>query len=353
MNTLEINDLNGIKYKVVSKTIIYLGKTLKAKRWVELTDNHYNRIVSDFYKKPVMENVVKEFVNLSNGQVKTSNINKFYIKDIMIKTLLHYCKWSVEDALKSKEVMGYFYAGTLENKKMFGDNLSENTKIEKRISLGGKGVASNPKNFPVKTVKNVLDKYNVNNNWYDPSCGWGARLLGAMAKNVNYFGTDPNHLLCDRLINLANDYKSSVINCKSSVEIKTQGSEIFVKEWVNKMGLIFTSPPYFNLEDYKIGKQSYVNGSTYSSWLKTYLTPTIVNSKKYLINEGYIVININNFNEYDLVNDVKDICKNNGLKHIDTMVLENIKRTNSHNGFNNNSEGLMVFKKNQQQLTMF
>lgn len=332
-------------YNVVSKVINYLGKTLKAKSWVDLTDEHYNSIVGDFYNKPSMDSVEKEFLNISNGGVKSSNITRFYVKDLMAKTLLHYCKWSVEDAMKSKDVMGYFYAGTLNNKKMFGDNLSENTKIEKRISIGGKGVASNPKNFPIKTVREVLSKYNVNNNWYDPSCGWGARLLGAMSENVNYFGTDPNNILTDRLRCMSSDYKSQIQCCESIIDIKTQGSEVFVPEWENRMGLAFTSPPYFNLEDYKVGKQSYTDGVSYESWLKNYLTHTIVNIKRYLIDDGFMVININNFDGFDLVKDTKDICESLGFSHIDTMTLKNVKRTNSHNGFNDNSEGLMVFSK--------
>lgn len=332
-------------YEVVEKTINYLGKTLKAKKWVNLTDEHYNKIVSDFYKKPSIIDVNKEFINISLGKVKSANITRYYVKDIMSKTLLHYCKWSLEDAMKSKEVMGYFYAGTLSNKKLFSDNLSENTKIEKRISLGGKGVSSNPKNFPIKTVREVLNKYNVNNNWYDPSCGWGARLLGAMSENVNYFGTDPNYLLTERLVNLANDYRRVIKDCSSAVDIKTQGSEIFIEEWAGKMGLAFTSPPYFNLEDYGIGDQSYKEGGSYFNWLKSYLTPTILNIKEYLIDDGFMIININNFDKYDLVNDTKRICKKQGFRYIETMILKNVKRTNSHNGFNDNSEGLMVFSK--------
>ena len=334
------------EYKIVSKEINYLGKSLKTKLWVELTDEHYNKIVSDFYAKPLLEDVENEFSKISKGGVKLANITKNYVKDLMAKTILYYCKWSLEEALLSKDVMGHFYAGTLSNKKLFSDNLSENVKIEKRISLGGKGVATNPRNFPIKTVRQVLTKYNVNNNWYDPSCGWGARLLGGMSENVNYFGTDPNYLLTERLIALGDDYRASIKDCTSTIDIRTQGSELLVKEWVGKMGLAFTSPPYFNLEDYKVGNQSYVAGDSYSKWLDTYLEPTIANIKEYLIEDGFMVININNFDKYDLVADTKEICENNGFDYVETMVLTNTKRTNSHNGFNDNSEGMMVFSKN-------
>lgn len=332
-----------MKYDIIGKEIKYLGETLKAKAWADISDSHYEKIVSEYYMKPNIESVDMELKNIHNGGVKSSNITRYYVKDVMAKTKLHYCKWSVEDAMKSKDVIGYFYAGILNNKKMFGDHLSENTKIEKRISLGGKGVASNPKNFPIKTVRDVLLKYNINNKYYDFSCGWGARLLGAMSCGVDYFGTDPNFILTDRLKSLSDRY-SKVNKCSCVVDIRAQGSEIFVPEWQNTIGVAFTSPPYFNLEDYRVGKQSYSDGIMYSDWLEYYLRPTIENIREYLVCGGHIVININNFDEFDLVGDTMNICKDVGFEYIETMDLKNIKRTNSHNGFNDNSEGLMVFK---------
>lgn len=68
----------------------------------------------------------------------------------MSKVTLYTSKWSVEEALESKDVCGFFYASIQYNKKMYGDNLSEKDKIQKRFALGGKGVAQNPTNFPLK-----------------------------------------------------------------------------------------------------------------------------------------------------------------------------------------------------------
>lgn len=177
----------------------------------------------------------------------------------------------------------------------------------------------------------------------------GARLTGALKNKVNYYGTDPNYLLTDRLKQLAKDYKDT-LNQKTIVDIRTQGSEEFNADWVNTMGIAFSSPPYFYLEDYKIGKQSYKEGTTYQEWLDNYLEPTIKNIYQYLILEGYLLFNINNFDKYNLVEDVKKIAIKNGFKYVGNHTLKNIKRAKSTGEFNDNSEQIMIFIKNENGL---
>ena len=211
--------------------------------------------------------------------------------------------------------------------------------------MGGKGVCSKPANFPIKTVDAVLSKYNVNNIWYDFSCGWGDRLMGALKNKVNYLGTDPNYLLTERLDQLAKDYKAVNGLNRGIIKIRTQGSEVFVPEWENKVGLAFSSPPYFYLEDYKIGNQSFKEGVSYEDWKENYLRPTIKNIKRYLVDNGNFLLNINNFLNYNLVEDTKNIAEQEGFKFIENYRLENIKRCKSTQGFNDNSENIMVFRK--------
>lgn len=213
------------------------------------------------------------------------------------------------------------------------------------MRLGGKGVCSKPANFPIKTVDQILEKYNVNNYWYDFSCGWGDRLMGALKNKVNYLGTDPNYLLTERLKKLTLDYKKVNNLNRGIVDIRTQGSESFIPDWENKVGLAFSSPPYFYLEDYKIGNQSFKEGVSYEEWKENYLRPTIKNIKKYLIDNGNFLLNINNFLNYNLVEDTKKIAEQEGFTFVEYYQLDNIKRCNSKNGFNDNSEKIMVFRK--------
>ena len=216
-------------------------------------------------------------------------------------------------------------------------------KMIKAIELGGKAYASKPTNFPLKTVDYVLENYNVNNNWYDFSCGWGVRLTGALKHNVNYFGTDPNFVLVDRLHKFAKDYRS-VVDGNSVVDIRITGSEVYNEDWKNKIGLAFSSPPYFSLEDYKIGKQSYTEGTSYEDWKNNYLRPTINNIYYYLIQEGYFLLNINNFDKFDLVGDSIAIAEEIGFKLVKVDSLENNNRC-KRDGFMDSNEGILVFIK--------
>lgn len=327
------------------KKIEYNGETLETKHFVEISDNEFEELKEQYYRKPDYEDVKKQFVSIANGGVKNNDITNYYVKDLMAKTKIYYNKWSIEDVFNCKDLVSFFIGKTLDNKKIFPDTDSTIKKIETAMRLGGKGVATKPANFPIKTVDEILQRYNVNNNYYDFSCGWGARLTSSLKNRVNYYGTDPNYLLTERLNNLANDYKE-ILNQDTKVDIRTQGSEVFVPEWENKIGLAFSSPPYFYLEDYKVGNQSFKEGTSYQEWKDNYLEPTFRNIFYYLIQEGYFILNINNFKDFKLVEDSVEIAQKVGFVLIGEHRLDNIKRCKSSGGFNDNSERILVFVKN-------
>ena len=343
----------------MSKKIIkYKNKILETNNWIEINLNKYLKIKKQYNEKPNFEEVIDEIIKINNGGTKNSAITKYYFKDIMNKVVCWGNKWSLEDVFNCKELVEHFYAKTLLNKKMYSSN-NDLKNIEKAIQMGGNHQARKPTNFPIKTVDEILKKYNINNNWYDFSCGWGARLTGALKNKVNYYGTDPNYLLTKKLNQLANDYKNTVVQ-NTIVDIRTQGSEIFIPEWENKMGVAFSSPPYFNLEDYKIGNQSYKEGITYQQWLNNYLKPTIKNIYKYLIDDGIFLINIKNFNKLKLEEDTIKIAKEVGFNYIKSEELINIQRTYKYKSKHTNQEKIYVFAKkenidikNDNQLTIF
>ncbi len=327
------------------KTIEYKGRVLNTIHHKEMSHELAQELKEAYYEKPNFELVKKEFKNLANGKVKYTNIERYYFRELMSKVVLHHSKWSIEDVFECKELLELFYSKTLKNDKVFPQDQPLIRNIETAFRLGGKGVAAKPSNFPIKYADEIINTYNINGNYYDPSCGWGVRLMSSLRNNVNYFGTDPNYMLVDQLKQLSNDYKEVNPSNNSSVDIRACGSEILQEDWINKMGLCFTSPPYFNLEDYKIGEQSWNENVTYQQWLDNYLSPTLDNIKQYLIEGGHLAININNFDNYNLVEDVMNLATQKGFVYQTTHTLKNIKRANSNGGLNDNSEGIMVFKK--------
>ena len=325
--------------------ISYNGAEGDFMHWEEITEEERKNLEEQYYQKPSFEAVKREFKRVSGGNTA---ITRYYFKDLMAKVKMRRAKWTIEEVFQSKDVLGIF-VGRVHNQKFFTESEvnSEITKIETAIRVGGAGIAYKPANFPIKTVDSILKRYNVNGNYYDYSCGWGARLFSSLRNGVNYYGTDPNYLLVDRLKQLSSDYRESAGLFCPSVDIRTTGSEIFHSEWENKIGVCFSSPPYFDLEDYRIGEQSIKNNDTYDKWLEHYMKPTFENCYKYLVKDGYFIINIKNFDKHNMVDDARRLAEEVGFTFLHYETLNVMDRPNTLNNDERDlSEKIQVFKKN-------
>lgn len=323
-----------------SKIIEYNGKQINTQYWTKVEDSERLEIKSEFFQLPPYEEVITQFKRLQKGGPKMDKVNRYYFRKLMAATKGAESNWSVEEIFESNDLIGMFKSIVESgSKKVFQETRTLAQNIEKAIGLSS--YARFPTNYPLQSVEKILSTYNVNNNWYDFSCGWGARLIGAMRNNVNYFGTDPNYLLCEQLENLKKDY-SSINKVSSTIEICCAGSEEFKPEWENKIGLAFSSPPYFNFEDYKYGNQSYKEGVSYEDWKENYLRPTFKNIYKYLIKDGYFLINIKNLKKYPLVEDSLKIAQECGFIFKEVVPMDdNIQRPN----ISDYVEPILVFTK--------
>jgi len=173
-------------------------------------------------------------------------------------------------------------------------------------------------NFPPLTAKYLYGKYteHCKNNetvvLYDPSAGWGGRLLGALSiddRNIHYIGTDPNrdhdtvggrtkyHELAD-FFNDKTNKGSSLFPHLNSYEIYQLGSEEIAQDknfqkWKGKVDMVFTSPPYFSKEAYSEDEgQSYKKFGQYDAWKKGFLEPTLWTAFHWLRNDRYLLWNI-------------------------------------------------------------
>ena len=328
-----------------TRHIKHLGQETDTVYFTDISEEQYEDIVEKMYEKPHYSFVREQMANIYMYNKTTNNyITDYYFKDLMYDTKVWYNKWSISEMLKCKELVELFVKKIQCNDKVYPKDQPLINNFKTALRLGGKGIASQVPNFPLDVADMIIRAYNVNNNYYDFSCGWGVRLTSAMKNCVNYYGTDPNNLLVERLNKLTRDFKIQTYS-RSNVNIYCQGSEIFIPELENKIGLAFSSPPYFYLEDYKHGNQSWKQGMSYEMWLETYMKPTIKNIHIYLIENGYFCININNFDKFNLVEDTKKIAEEIGFKLYDCIYLKNIKRVNSIGEFNENGERIMIFVK--------
>lgn len=220
-------------------------------------------------------------------------------------------------------------------------------------------------NFPPMIAKFLYEKYTDKIktqkviNVYDPSSGWGGRILGAMALNsdrhINYIGTDPNtdnslpEIGITRYEYLASFFNDNTISEAhrmfgmkrvNTFEVFQHGSEEIHKDpkfqkYKGQLDFIFTSPPYFNREGYSDDEeQSLKKFPQYEAWRKGFLEQTLATCVEYLKPKRYLLWNIADIKVgslyYPLEQDSKDILKKLGMefKGIEKMCLMNMPGAN-------------------------
>ena len=128
---------------------------------------------------------------------------------------------------------------------------------------------------------------------WDMSCGYGGRLLGANLVGVGkYIGTEP----CEKT--MLGIKKMAEFCVSIPIELHQCGSEDFIPE-DESIDLCFTSPPYFNTEQYSVEKsQSWVKFPSKEEWREGFLKKTFSNCWHGLKPNGLMVINIANVKTY-------------------------------------------------------
>jgi hypothetical protein len=190
-----------------------------------------------------------------------------------------------------------------------------------RLSCGQPAV-----NFPALTAKWIYENYTNHIDTdeplhiYDSSSGWGGRILGAMSsrKKIHYVGTDPNpdnfldeegisryeymaKFYNDNCVDDFSDKLTTFFDVKkqgNTYELFQDGSELIsnnpkFQKYKGKLDISFTSPPYFNREQYSQDeKQSFKAYGEYEDWRDNFLKPTLTTIYEYLKNDRYILWNI-------------------------------------------------------------
>jgi tRNA1(Val) A37 N6-methylase TrmN6 len=185
-------------------------------------------------------------------------------------------------------------------------------------------------NFNITLVVSIF-KFFKPENVLDFSAGWGDRLIGAMAYGCKYTGVDPSNCMNKRYKKMIEilDNKN-----KDNYKVYNKGFEDFdVKK--NTYDLVFTSPPFFDLEIYEDSiSQSAYKFNNVEKWKKNFLFPSLKKSFYGLKKNGYIAIYISDYTlngkRVSYVNDMKQYIKYNlNMKYVGTINWDNISNKNS------------------------
>ena len=153
---------------------------------------------------------------------------------------------------------------------------------------------------------------------WDPSMGYGGRLLGAIAAGVNYIGTDP----CVPTYEGLEQIRDAYAHTDKSYTLLRQGSETYNPE-EESLDFVFTSPPYFGWEAYgDEPEQSSIKFDTSEMWKEHFLKQTIANAHVGLKTGKYLALNVANTKQYKTFEeDTVTLAKEVGFEHVDTWWL--------------------------------
>jgi len=169
----------------------------------------------------------------------------------------------------------------------------------------------------------------------DFSAGWGGRCIAAMSLGIPYIGFDAN-------TKLESSYKQMIqtLEPAANVQLHFQPSETadFSKY---KYDLIFTSPPYFTLEEY-VGMPVY---NSDKAFLDVFFIPVVRNAWTHLYPGGHMALNMPE-QMYNAIKDclpkVKKILK---MPLMDRHAEEAVLGTDLRKGATERYEPIYIWKK--------
>ena len=241
--------------KIPLETVIKEWSKLKELSYEEISNlNGRSRLGCDLIDHYFFKNRIETIGNKGIHFFDFLENIEFYKSKKYIQTLLTFCEKN--NRYSDNEIKKYYYCYGL----CFG-----------RINA-----------FKITNALQLYHKYKPT-AILDPFCGFGGRLVAAMIQNINYIGVDLN-------IDLKSGYdkiKEDLGNLsESNVEIIFQ--DALSVDFSNKhYDMVFTSPPYENIEIYKNMEKK-----TTHEWSQFYTT-IFQKLWDHLQKDGIYAININ------------------------------------------------------------
>jgi hypothetical protein len=119
----------------------------------------------------------------------------------------------------------------------------------------------------------------------DFSSGWGGRCLAAMSMNIPYYGFDANYELKGAYSHM----KRILTKDRANIQMKFGPSEnVDFRKYRGKYDLVFTSPPYFTIEQYR----RMPDYGSKEGFLNIFFRPVVKNVWANLVKNGHLALNM-------------------------------------------------------------
>jgi len=223
----------------------------------ELKDVTFEKAIKDWYE--IKSKTAEEIENINGRSRLGCNLIDYYFFEQRIETIgnkgINFFKFVEEiEFYKTKK-----YIQTLltycDNNNRYKDSLIKKYYYCYGLCFGRINA------FKITNALQIYNTYQPVTAVLDPFCGFGGRLVAAMMQNINYIGIDLNKDLQPGYNKLLNDFREKT---SSKVELLFQDSNSV--DYSNyKYDMVFTSPPYENIEIYK-----HMERKSIQEWTKFY-----------------------------------------------------------------------------------
>lgn len=151
-----------------------------------------------------------------------------------------------------------------------------------------------PANFRPTAARAIYNDFGNGGTVLDFSAGYGGRFLGFLGSSCrHYIGIDTNLVLRPSYKSMFKWIESNHQHDKSWEMVWQPAEDVDYSPWHGKVDLIFTSPPYFDLERYSDETtQSSVRFPSLSKWLEGFLFEALHRSVRCLKLGGGLVLNV-------------------------------------------------------------
>lgn len=222
------------------------------------------------------------FINIDFGRDnRFLRITDYFSEDCRVE-----CNFS--DMISPKE---YFKI----NKESIIRNLGDSPNYKKIDSYIYNSGLIQCSNFNIIVCTSLLRHFKPK-KWLDPSAGWGDRLISAINYGqCEYRATDPNECLKPKYDNIINVLAEEKIikderGERNKYNITQEGFETADIE-ANYYDLVFTSPPFFDLEKYSNSPtQSHIKFNTLEEWIDGFMLPFLIKCVAALIKGGHLCL---------------------------------------------------------------
>jgi 16S rRNA G966 N2-methylase RsmD len=259
--------------------------------YYKFNKNKFLQLISSFH--PEIYTIIPN--NIKNKKINKFDSNYFIIKDIfentaIINNITDYFSEvvRVKCNFKNNPSPYDYWKNNKENiikmtldkyKKLNIYNIRETIFFNTRLC----------NNFRITICLTILNYFKPK-TWLDISAGWGDRLISAILYKVKkYVSCDPNinlHPCYDEIKNTFLENKDK----KNYIIYKNGFLEAIIPE-KDKFDIVFSSPPFFDLEIYSdFSENSVKQYTTENNWTKLFFKKSLIKAYNYLKYGGHMIL---------------------------------------------------------------